>query len=312
MHCLMETLVIINPAAGGGRVGRKWPRIEAELRGSIGAFEQAITKAGLGAQAIAAEAARKGFQRVIAVGGDGTVNEVINGLAEGTDDRAIAPSLGLVSLGTGNDFARAFGLHGGLKPALAALRAGHTRDVDLGQMQFIGNNGQQQSRWFCNVANIGLVGEVTRAAQNSRLVKLVGGRLAYPLKAISVLRHFGGREITMERDEHSPVTLDVLSIAIANGPYFGSGMKIAPHAELADGLLDVIVIARGPKVKATDIALLYKGKHLSHPAVTHFMARKLNFKSADGQSVLCEADGELFGCLPCKVEVHPRKLRVIA
>jgi diacylglycerol kinase (ATP) len=312
MHCLMETLVIINPAAGGGRVGRKWPRIETELRGSLGAFEHAITKPGLGAQAIAAEAARKGFQRVIAVGGDGTVNEVINGLAEGTDDRAIAPSFGLASLGTGNDFARALGLHGGLKAAIGALRAGHTRDVDLGHMQFIGNNGQQQSRWFCNVANIGLVGEVTRATQNSRLVKLVGGRLAYPLKAISVLRHYGGREIMIERDEQSPVTLDVLSIAIANGPYFGSGMKIAPHAALADGLLDVIVIAREPKVKATDIALLYKGQHLSHPAVTHFKARKLLFKSADGQSVLCDADGELFGCLPCKVEVHPRKLRVIA
>jgi diacylglycerol kinase (ATP) len=308
----METLVIINPAAGGGRVGRKWLRVEAELRGTIGVFEHAITKPGRGAQAIAAEAVRKGFQRVIAVGGDGTVNEVINGLAEGTDDRAIGPSLGLVSLGTGNDFARAFGLHGGLKAALAALRAGHTRDVDLGHMQFIGSDGQQQGRWFGNVANIGLVGEVTGATQNSRLVKLVGGRLAYPLKAISVLRHYGGREITMERDEQSPVTLDVLSIAIANAPYFGSGMKIAPHAELDDGLLDVIVIARGPKVRARDIALLYKGQHLSHPAVTHFKARKLNFKPADGQSVLCDADGELFGCLPCRVEVHPKKLRVIA
>ena len=304
--------MIVNPAAGGGRVGRKWLRIEAELRDSLGAFEHAITKPGLGAQMIAAEAARQGFQRVIAVGGDGTVNEVINGLAEGTDDRAIGPNLGLVSVGTGNDFARAFGLHGGLKAALGALRAGRTRDVDLGHMQFIGGDRQQQSRWFGNVANIGLVGEVTGATQNSRLLKLVGGRLAYPLKAISVLRYYGGREITMERDEQSPVTLDVLSIAIANGPYFGSGMKIAPHAELADGFLDVIVIARGPSVKARDIALLYKGQHLSHPAVTHFRARKLHFKPADEKNVLCDADGELFGCLPCRIEIHPKKLRVIA
>jgi diacylglycerol kinase (ATP) len=308
----METLVIINPAAGGGRVGRKWPRIDAELRGSLGPFEQAITKPGRGAQVMAAEAARKGFQRVIAVGGDGTVNEVINGLAEGTDDRGIVPSLGLVALGTGNDFARAFGLQGGLKAALGALRAGHTRDVDLGHMQFSGSDGQQHGRWFGNVANIGLVGEVTRAMQNSRLLKLVGGRLAYPLKAISVLRYYGGREITMERDEQSPVTLDVLSIAIANGPYFGSGLKIAPHAELADGFLDVIVIARGPRVQARDIALLYKGQHLSHPAVTHFRARKLHFKPVDEHSILCDADGELFGCLPCSVAIHPRKLRVIA
>jgi diacylglycerol kinase (ATP) len=308
----MSTFVIINPAAGGGRVGRKWRRLEAALQDCIGSFEHQHTTHDSGAQMLAAEAVRNEFERIIAVGGDGTVNEVINGMAEAAGSKPIAPNLGVISLGTGNDFARAFGLHGGLANALAALRAGNIREVDLGLMQFTGADGATRSRWFGNVANVGLVGEVTAATQNSRLVKLIGGRLAYPLKAVSVLRSYGGRRITLNCDDAPSETMDVLSIAIANAPYFGSGMKIAPHADTSDGLLDIVVILHGPKVKATDIALLYKGRHLTHPAVRHFTARRISFTSVDGKSVQCDADGELFGSLPCSIELHPQKLRVIA
>ena len=308
----MSTFVIINPAAGGGRVGRKWRRLEAALRDSIGSFEHRFTTRGSGAQAVAAEAVRSGFNCIIAVGGDGTVNEVINGMAEAADATPISPSLGVISLGTGNDFARAFGLHRGLPHVLATLRLRNSRAVDLGLMQFTSFDGATRSRWFGNVANVGLVGEVTAATQNSRLVKLLGGRLAYPLKAITVLRSYGGRRILLSRDDAPAETLDVLSIAIANAPYFGSGMKIAPHADMSDGLLDIVVILHGPKVKATDIALLYKGQHLTHPAVRHFKARRISFTSVDGKGVQCDADGELFGSLPCTIELHPNKLRLIA
>ena len=308
----MSTLVIINPAAGGGRAGRKWPALKAELHDCIGSFEQRFTTPSSGAQVVVAEAVRSGFKRIIAVGGDGTVNEVINGLAEAAGDKAIVPSLGLLALGTGNDFARAFGLHNKMENMLGALQKGATRSVDLGLMSYVNMGGGQQQRWFCNVANVGLVGEVTGATQNSKLVKLLGGRLAYPLKAISVLRHYGGRLITITCDEAAPETLDVLSIAVANAPYFGSGMKIAPHADTTDGFFDVIVITREAKVKATDIALLYKGQHLSHPAVRHFRAKNISFASMDGKSVLCDADGELFGRLPCSIAICPKKLQLIA
>ena len=302
----MKTRVIINPAAGGGRAGRQWSQHEAELRDAIGWFEPVFSTSEQNATALAAEAA-KDCGRVIAVGGDGTVNEVVNGLAA----VATSPEFGVIGVGTGNDFARALGIGSGWSHGIDALRDGKPRSIDLGLIRFTRPDGKRGQHWFANAADLGLIGEVVADAEKSRLKRWLGSKLAYPLHAVVVLSRYKGHRIAIEQDGGRR-EIDILAVAVANGRSFGGGMKIAPHAEFDDGLLDVIVVAKKPKVRASDLRLLYAGTHLNHPAVSHFRTAKVRFETVDGSTMLCDADGELLGTAPCEIEVVRDKLRVIA
>ena len=302
----MKTRIIINPAAGGGRSGRHWAQHERALRDTIGPFEAVFSSSARNATALAAEAAES-YDRVVAVGGDGTVNEVVNGLAGAKSP----PELGVIGAGTGNDFARVLGIGSGWTAGIAALCDGRPRAVDLGSITFTKPDGTRGRHWFANCADLGLIGEVVAEAEDSRLKRWLGSRLAYPLHAISVLRRYKGHRIAFEHDG-ARREMDILAVAVANGRSFGGGMKIAPDAKFDDGLFDVIVVAKEPRVKATDLRLLYAGKHLSLPAVTHFRTAKISFGTLDGSMMLCDADGELLGSAPCEIGVHPKKLKVIA
>jgi diacylglycerol kinase (ATP) len=306
----MKTLVIINPTAGGGKARRKWPALQAALQKAIGPFEFQFTSAGRGAIPLAREAAQGGAARIIAAGGDGTVNEVVNGLCVAAGEGPTVVQLGILPLGTGNDFARGLGVTT-TKAALAVLSAGKTRHVDVGRMAYSAAGGARLERWFANVASLGLIGEVVHAAQGSSLKRVLGSKLAYPLHAAQVLRRYRGHEIEIQLEDGRTRHARVLAAAIANGKFFGAGMKVAPLAELNDGLLDVLVAESTPKFRARDLRLLYSGKHLEHPAISHFKARRVRFAAMDGSKMLCETDGELQGHGPCDVEVVPGKLRVI-
>lgn len=302
----MKTRVIINPAAGGGRAGRQWSQHEDELRDAIGWFEPVFSTSEQNATALAAEAARD-CQRVIAVGGDGTVNEVVNGLAS-VDS---TPEFGVIGVGTGNDFARGLGIGSGWDHGINALRDGKPKPIDLGLIHFTKFNGERGQHWFANAADLGLIGEVVADAEKSRLKRWLGSKLAYPLHAIAVLTRYKGHRIAIE-DDAGRYELDVLAVAVANGKSFGGGMKIAPHAQFDDGLLDVVIVAKTPKVRALDLRLLYRGTHLTHPAVSHFRTTKMKFETVDGSRMLCDADGELLGTGPCEIEAMRGKLHVIA
>ncbi|WP_196503573.1 diacylglycerol/lipid kinase family protein [Aestuariivirga litoralis] len=307
----MKTLVIINPTAGGGRAGRQWLQHAPALQNAIGAFDTAFTSLATGAIALAGDAATQGYERVIAIGGDGTVNEVVNGLARASGDRPVVPLLGVIGMGTGNDFARANGIKGGWKAGIVALREGAPRVVDLGLVHFTGADGAKASRWFANCADLGLIGEVVADAQDSKLRRMLGSKLAYPLHAVLVLRRYKGHRIKYEAEDGTSHEREILAVAVANGRTFGGGMKIAPAAKLDDGLLDVIVIAKEPRVRATDLRLLYAGTHLNLPAITHFQTRRVRFETVDGSTMLCDADGELLGKAPCEIEVVKGKIKVV-
>ena len=301
----MRPLVIINPAAGGGKAGRRWPRLAEKLRESLGDFDVAFTTPSHSATQVALDAA--GRELIIAAGGDGTMNEIINGMVGAASQSVLA----VLPLGTGNDFARGLGITS-RKAALDALRCGKSRLIDLGRITFTGPDGTKGSRHFANVASLGLIGEVVQAAQGSALKRLFGSKLAYPLHALQVLRRYGGHSIEIEMEDGSVKQAQILAAAIANGRYFGAGMKVAPHAALDDGLLDVLVAETTPKFRTLDLRLLYSGKHVDHPAISHFKARRVRFTATDGSRMLCETDGELQGEGPCEIEVMAGKLRVIA
>ena len=295
----LAPLVIVNPAAGGGRPLRSvdW------LRERLAARPEArleITRRRGDAEALAADAARLGHDRVIAVGGDGTVQEVVNGLLSAS----ASASMGVVPLGSGNDLARSLALPAELTSAWR-LAIGHaTRPIDVAKAR----NGAGDQRWFASAGGIGFDAQVA-AAMSSRS-GWRGGRAGYLLTTLSELRRFENRRVQLTVDGETEAG-DVLFVAIANGTYYGGGMRIAPGARLDDGRLDVCVVGDISRLTVLrQLPNLYRGTHVDHPAVAMRYGTSIE---ADGdQETRIHLDGEPFGTLPLRVSISHRVLSVAA
>jgi diacylglycerol kinase (ATP) len=285
-------LVIVNPAAGGGRAGRA-----VDWLGARGA-EVRITSRPGEAEELAAHAGDHG--RVIAVGGDGTVQEVVNGLLA-----TPSPSvLGLVPVGTGNDLARSLGVPLKLDAAWEAAAAGETRPLDVARA----TNGAGRVRWFASAGGIGFDAQVAAAMAQRRGWQ--ASRAGYLLTTLAELRRFSNCQVKLTIDD-ATFEGPVLFIAAANGAYYGGGMRIAPDARVDDGRLDVCVVGDISRLTALrQLPNLYRGTHVRHPAVTMHEGVRLRIEGA--RETRIHLDGEPFGGLPLDVELHPAALRVAA
>jgi len=285
-------LVIVNPAAGGGRAGRAVDWLAA--RGA----EVRITSRPGEAEELAAHAGDRG--RVIAVGGDGTVQEVVNGLLATS-----SPSvLGLVPVGTGNDLARSLGVPLKLDAAWEAAAAGETRPLDVARA----TNGAGRVRWFASAGGIGFDAQVAAAMAQRRGWQ--ASRAGYLLTTLAELRRFSNCQVKLTIDD-ATFEGPVLFIAAANGAYYGGGMRIAPDARVDDGRLDVCVVGDISRLTALrQLPNLYRGTHVRHPAVTMHESVRLRIEGAPETRI--HLDGEPFGGLPLDVELHPAALRVAA
>jgi len=285
-------LVIVNPAAGGGRAGRAVDWLAA--RGA----EVRITSRPGEAEELAAHAGDHG--RVIAVGGDGTVQEVVNGLLATS-----SPSvLGLVPVGTGNDLARSLGVPLKLDAAWEAASAGETRQLDVARA----TNGAGRVRWFASAGGIGFDAQVAAAMAQRRGWQ--ASRAGYLLTTLAELRRFSNCQVKLTIDD-ATFEGPVLFIAAANGAYYGGGMRIAPDARVDDGRLDVCVVGDISRLTALrQLPNLYRGTHIRHPAVTMHEGVRLRIEGAPETRI--HLDGEPFGGLPLDVELHSAALRVAA
>jgi diacylglycerol kinase (ATP) len=289
-----NTCVILNPSAGSVR----------DLDALVKQIEQLpdsevhlSTKAGSTAR-LARAALRNGCNLIVAAGGDGTLNEVINGIQEKSGEA----SVGLLPLGTGNDFARTIGMPTDIESALEVLRAGHTRAVDLVRVT------SDEVRYFLNVSAGGFSGLV-----NDKLtpkMKKTWGPLAYLRSAAAALPELRAYRTTLAFDNTESLMLDLYNVVVANGRYVAGGTLIAPGASIDDGLLDIILIQ---KRSAPELALLAAqvtvGAHLSSDAVVFRRAAKLTVNSKPG--MWFNVDGELVGNEPARFEILPRALRFV-
>lgn len=296
--------VVLNPTAGRGQVARRWPQLAARLRAMGIDFHQCVT-CGPGDGAVCGRAAvADGADLVIVVGGDGTVNEVVNGCRAAG---AALPRLALLPVGTGADFARGLGLRDEAT-ALAALR-GAPRAVDLGLARYTGADGTPRERYFLNVADCGL-GPATsaRARRGPRGL----GPLAYLYGALGSI--VTDRPVTIRVVVDDIVVYDGPSslVAVANGRYFGGGMRVAPDADPADGLFDVLVLAAtSRRVLVADLLpRVYRGTHLDHPAV-HVRRGHRVAVTATAPFPL-EVDGEAAGSAPVTFALLPGALPLLA
>jgi diacylglycerol kinase (ATP) len=294
----LAPLIIVNPTAGAGRAARLVPWLRERL-GPRPEADLHVTRRPGDAEEVAADAARNGHDRVVAVGGDGTVQEIVNGLLR---QPVGAVELGIVPVGTGNDLARSLGLPGEPAQAWRAAMGRVTRPIDVAHAR----NGAGTERWFASAGGIGFDAQVAAAMADRRGWQ--AGRAGYLLTTLAELRRFGNRrvEITLDGAAFSRV---VLFVAIANGAYYGGGMHIAPGAKPDDGRLDICVVGDISRLTALrELPNLYRGTHMRNPSVSMHTARRIEIDGATLTRV--HLDGEPFGGLPLGVSIAPSSLSV--
>jgi YegS/Rv2252/BmrU family lipid kinase len=304
-----EMLLIVNPHSVGGSTGRRWPEFESRLRQRLTIpFDVAFTERAGHATLLAREGAAR-YECVVAVGGDGTTNEVVNGLVD--DGGPLRPDLrlGVIPRGTGADFVRTLGIPHHLEDAATRLAQGNVREVDVAKVHFRDFAGQEADRFFINEGEIGLGAAACQAVNRSS--KRMGRRLTYTWSVLVATLRYRDRWVTLTLDGGEPWRIHLNNAWVANGQYSGSGIRMAPRARLDDGLLDVVTIAHVGLIQRVGLLRkLRSGDFTDQPGVTYKTARRIEARSED--AVLIEVEGEPIGTLPATFEITGKRLKVVA
>lgn len=306
-------LVIVNPKSASGSTREKWAATAADLRAHFGPFSVAFTKGPGDGIDIARRAAEAGREFIIACGGDGTINEVANGiLLSGRDTE-----LGVLPSGTGGDFRRTLGLPYNNRDAAAALRDGETRRIDAGRVTFLDHDGNEASRYFLNVSSAGLAATIIKRVKSAKVfdwlpVESMRGRANFAISTLQEVVDLKPATVRVRIDDGEEHSLQTIAFCVANARYFGGGMMIAPDAAINDGVLDVVNIGDIGTLKVLINAWsLYRGTHGRLDEVKATQARRIEIRPADdADTVLIETDGELPGRLPAVYEVIRDAIRV--
>lgn len=305
----MKTLVILNPTSGKGAGAKLWSSIEAELAHGNLEFEMVRTSAPCAAIHIAEEAKCDGFETVIAVGGDGTLDEVVNGMMRAANG-GTGGTLGMIPIGSGNDFIKTLGItdwHEGVR----RIVAGQSRWIDVGKLtaDHPAPGYDSPVRYFLNSVDTGFGAET---AQHAHEVPHLQGMAMYLAAIAKTLVAYSVPRVTVEFD-HQRIEQRSTMIAAANGRYFGGGFIIAPTASVEDGLLDVIVAKGLGRVGILSLLpKVMRGTHIGDPRIRFLQTSRLVIESPD--PLIVEADGEIpfIGAHRVEIEILPKHLRVIA
>jgi diacylglycerol kinase (ATP) len=308
----MHIVALVNPQSQNGALGRKWPEVSRVLRREIGAFETVFTERPGHAPSLVREALRAGCERVLVVGGDGTISEAVNGFFDNGAPIAPGVALCVVPFGTGGDFRRSIGTPKSLGEAARAVASGRVRSIDVGLIEHQTHDGSTQAQVFANIASFGISGVVDRLVNESS--KRLGGRISFMLGSLRATWRYTNQRvrITFDDDARDAVDMTINTVAVANGRYFGGGMCVAPDAELDDGFFDVVAIGDVSRSKMIfGSHRLYRGTHLSMEEVSHRRARTVRAEPIGSEPVELDVDGETPGILPATFRVLPRALDVV-
>ncbi|MGH3135723.1 MAG: diacylglycerol/lipid kinase family protein [Gaiellaceae bacterium] len=296
-----RTVFLVNPASAGGSTGRRWPEI-AHRAAALGLAGDALISEEQGQLAsLAADAVRDGATRLVVVGGDGSVNEVVNGVAE-QDGFEVA----VIPRGTGWDFVRTFGIPRDVDAAVEIALNGVVREIDLGVVTFRTWAGADARAYFANVASAGISGAIAQRANEAS--KALGGKISYYWATLAVFARWQTGEMRVSVDDEIRGGR-MIDVVVANGRYLGGGMMMCPEAEPDDGLFDALVI--GDVTKRDLLFVLpktYRGRHLPHPRLESLRGRVITVDADEPLPI--EIDGEQPGTTPARFEVVPRALRL--
>ena len=306
---MTKACFIVNPVSAAGKTRRLWPEVEREIRRLWGKnYEVAFTERPFHAAHLTSDALRRGCSKIVSVGGDGTLNEVVNGFFDG--GKLIAPkaALGIVELGTGADFVKSLALPADFRQTLRLIAEGPAEKMDVGLASFHGRDGKWQSRYFANILDFGLGGAVVERVNRSS--KRLGGKLAFLKGILLTLATYKNKTIRFRLDDGPWQTQKLNNFIVANGRYFGGGLLPAPEARLDDGQFDVVLLGDVGRLEAVlNLSKLRRGTHFENPKVSGTRASRVEAESVE--PVFIDMDGEFVGTLPIKILVLPRILPIL-
>ncbi len=297
-----QTVFLVNPASANGSTGRRWPELarRAAAAGLEGATLFSERQGHLAE--LAREAALGGAELLVVVGGDGSVNEVANGLA----GLGRQPEVALVPRGTGWDFSRTFAIPRNIDDAVQVALQGDVRVIDVGRATYRAWDGSEATAAFANVASAGMSGAIAKRANET--TKALGGKASYLWATFAVFSGWEAAEIevTVDGERRAGRMFDVV---VANGRFFGGGLEICPDAEADDGLFDVLTIGDVTKRDLVQtMPKMYRGTHLPHPKAELLRGSSVTVTSETPLPI--ELDGEQPGTTPVTFEVAAAALRL--
>jgi len=295
--------VIVNPMASGGVTRLKWPHIRRLLDKAGFRYDHEFTVSPNHATELAADAVKQGYKQVIAVGGDGTIHEVVNGLVDTSGKSEVA--LGIISMGTGNDFARSIGVHGAYRKSVDRLTRTTEQTIDVGVVEYGNGKGVKQQRIFVNMAGVGFDAAVLHATKKR-------------FRVVSSIPYWISGAYTYLRYKATPMIINIdgkiekkkaMGVIINNGYSFAGGMRMAPDAAMADGLFDTVVLGDINVFEfIRGLSMVYRGTLANHPKVTTYKVKSIEVNPKE--PLYLQADGELLGKAPASFRVLPQALRV--
>jgi YegS/Rv2252/BmrU family lipid kinase len=303
---ILRPQIIINPESDKGRTGKRWKHIKEALRAFFDEYRCEFTEKPSHATEISRSAIMEGAELIVGIGGDGTMNEIANGFFE--NDRILNPaaSLGVVPSGTGSDLSRSLRIPQSYKNALELITEVPSHAIDVGKAFFSDHSGTECERFFLNISDFGIGGEVVR---HMNLKKMERKKSSYLRSTISTFLHYKNKKLRIKVDGRDLPEEEYMMGAIANGKVFGKGMKAAPDAQLDDGLFDLLLV-KGMKLVEflRTVRRLYSGTHLPHPKIDLLRCKTVDVTSAQDidQEVFIEVDGEQVGKVPVRFELLPR------
>lgn len=299
---------IVNPKAGGGRVGKEWPKLTAELTRRWGnSYRCRYTERNLDATALAREELRQGVETVVAVGGDGTLHEVVNGFF--VDGQPVNPNAAVAVLcfGTGADFVRTLHWPLQLSQACDRIQQRQIRHIDLGYAEFTSSKGTPASSYFINIADWGIGGAVVDRV--NRTTKCLGGKVSFLWGIFVSFLLYRNCRMFFRLDHGEEQSAIINNFIVGNGRFFASGLQPTPQAELDDGWLDVVLFGDLRWYEAIyNMPKMRKGENIVHPKLSFYRAKTIEARSE--HPVWIDMDGEGLGKLPIRVTVLPKILPI--
>lgn len=306
----MKTCIIVNPTAHHGKVWKSWPKLQLKIAQYFPEVTVRFTEYQHHAIELTRALVHEGYERILAVGGDGTNLEIVNGLFE--NEQLLNPQVqfGVIPLLTGLDLSRSLKMPQDMDLALNALQKGKTVNGDLGFVRYTNQKNEEQHCYFVNVASFGLHGEGLRhVSQSSRWF---GKSLTYLMGAAQALISYRSLPLSLTTDNKQIYQGNCFFGAISNGQFFNGGMHIAPNADIGDGLLDLILIGDLTFLEhCLRAPLVYTGRHIEYENIHESKFKQLIATPLYHDDILVEADGELLGKLPATFEIRPSSVQFI-